>query len=233
VTLDASIEADDAARDTTVLRERRCIVTGEVLPEAKLIRFVVGPDACIVPDVAAKLPGRGIWVRADRASVAKAVAKNLFARAAKAQVSADAGLPALAEDRLVAHMLSLLGLARRAGDLTLGFDQVEKALRGPRPPAVLIEAEEVAADGTRKLKAAALASGVYPFVIGCFSSAELGLALGLMNVVHASLKSGRFAEALIFEAERLAGFRALKSWVWTGYVGQDTRAHGVVAERDE
>jgi ribosomal protein L7Ae-like RNA K-turn-binding protein len=131
-------------------------------------------------------------------------------------------------------MLDLLGLARRAGDLTLGFEQVDKALRSPRPPAVVIEAADAAQDGTRKLKAAALASGVYPFVIGCFSSAELGLALGLTNVVHASLKSGRFAEGLIFEAERLAGFRSLNSWVWAGYQGREKPADtGVGVERDE
>jgi hypothetical protein len=114
----------------------------------------------------------------------------------------------------------LLNLARRAGDLTLGHDKVEQALRGKKPPALLIQASDAAADGERKLRAAALASGVYPFVIGAFSNAELSLALGLPNVVHASLKSGRLAEALIFEAERLAGFRPVNSWRWQGYEGR-------------
>jgi len=70
-------------------RERRCIVTGEVLPEARLLRFVLAPDGQVVPDVEAKLPGRGLWVSADRTILAQAVAKRLFARAAKAQAAAD------------------------------------------------------------------------------------------------------------------------------------------------
>ncbi len=184
--------AADIEREADHLRERRCIVTGEVLPEGRLVRFVVGPDQRIVPDVEARLPGRGIWVTADRESIARAAAKGLFARAAKANVVADGNLAALTEERIMARALALLGLARRAGDLTLGFDGVDKALRSARPPAVLVEASDGSEEGARKLRNAALAGRIYPFVIGCFSSAELGLALGLPNVVHASLKSGRW-----------------------------------------
>ncbi len=214
------------------VRERKCIVTNEVLPEGRLVRFVVAPDNTIVPDVEAKLPGRGIWVSAERATVDKAVAKQLFGRAAKANVKADAELAARTEERLVARALALIGIARRAGDLSLGFDAVDKALRSPRAPAVVIQASDGGADGPRKLRNAALASGVYPFVIGCFSTEELGLALNLPNVVHASLKSGRLAEGLIFEAGRLAGFRPLNSWVWPGYDGREGAAGDSSRERN-
>ena len=204
---------------TMSARERRCIVTGEVLPEARLLRFVVAPDDTIVPDVEAKLPGRGLWVRAERTAIAKAVAKNLFAKAAKAPVKAAADLADRAESRLVDRMLGLMGLARRAGELFLGFDQVEKALRGPNPPPLIVEAAEAASDGRRKLQAAATAKAHVPFVIGALSSAELSLALGRENVVHAALKPGRIAERLIFEAARLEGFRPLRAWVWEGFSG--------------
>jgi uncharacterized protein len=220
VSLAKAVDIDVEDHGNGAMRERKCIVTNEVLPEARLVRFVVGPDARIVPDIEAKLPGRGIWVSADRDTLTKAVEKKLFGRAAKANVNAEANLPALVEERLVARMMSLLGLARRAGDLTLGHAKVEEALRSPRPPAVLIQASDASTDGERKLRAAALASGIYPFVIGCFSNDELSLALDLPNVVHASLKSGRLAEALIFEAERLAGFRPVNSWRWQGYEGR-------------
>jgi len=198
-------------------RERRCIVTGEVLPEARLLRFVLSPDGQIVPDVEAKLPGRGLWVGADRAIIAQAVAKRLFARAAKAPAIADSGLPERAESRLVERILAHLGLARRAGELILGFDQVDKVLRSADPPALIIEAAEAAPDGRRKLQAAATARGRVPFVIGALTNAELSLALGRENVVHAALKPGRIAERLIFEAARLSGFRALRPWVWEGF----------------
>jgi hypothetical protein len=200
-------------------RERRCIVTGEVLAEARLLRFVVAPDGEIVPDVEAKLPGRGIWVRAERAAIEQALAKRLFGKAAKAQVRAGADLGSNAEARLVERILAHLGLARRAGELLLGFDQVEEALRGANPPPLIIEAAEAAPDGRRKLQAAATVGGCVPFVIGALTNAELSLALGRANVVHAALKPGRIAERLIFEAMRLKGFRPLKSWVWEGFSG--------------
>jgi len=198
-------------------RERRCIVTGEVLPEARLLRFVLSPDGQAVPDVEAKLPGRGLWVSADRTIIAQAVAKRLFARAAKAPATADGGLPERAESRLVERILAHLGLARRAGELVLGFDQVEKALRGANPPVLIVEASEAASDGRRKLQAAATARGHVPFVIGALTNAELSLALGRENVVHAALNPGRIAERLIFEAARLSGFRPLRPWVWEGF----------------
>jgi predicted RNA-binding protein YlxR (DUF448 family) len=203
----------------TGARERRCIVTGEILPEARLLRFVLSPDGEIVPDVEAKLPGRGIWVGAGRAAIADAIAKRLFAKAAKAQVRIGPGLAERAEARLVERMLAHLGLARRAGELLLGFDQIETALRGENPPPLIIEATEAAADGRRKLQAAATVGGTVPFVIGALTNAELSLALGRANVVHAALKPGRIAERLIFEAMRLNGFRPLKSWVWEGFSG--------------
>jgi predicted RNA-binding protein YlxR (DUF448 family)/ribosomal protein L30E len=200
-------------------RERRCIVTGDVLPEARLLRFVLAPGGAVVPDVEAKLPGRGLWVRAERGTIAQAVAKRLFSKAAKAPAMAEPDLPERAEARLVERMLAHLGLARRAGELILGFDQVEKALRGANPPAVIVEAAEAADDGRRKLQAAARAQDHIPFVIGGLTNDELSLALGKANVVHAALKPGRIAERLIFEAARLGGFRPLKPWVWDGFSG--------------
>jgi len=198
-------------------RTRRCIVSGEVLPEGRLVRFVAAPDGQVVPDIEAKLPGRGMWVKSERKAVEQAAAKGLFARAAGGPVKTDAGLVGRTEARLVERLLDHIGLGRRAGDLILGFDQVERALRGPGAPAVIIEASDAAADGGRKLQAASRASGIAPFVIGALSSAELSLALGRSNVVHAALKSGRIAERLVFDAGRLNGFRPLKPWVWAGF----------------
>ena len=73
-------------------RERRDIVSGEVMDEDRLIRFVVGPDQTVVPDLARKLPGRGLWVAADRVSVETAAKKGLFSRAAKTKLTPPVGL---------------------------------------------------------------------------------------------------------------------------------------------
>ena len=189
-------------------RERRDIVSGEVMPDARLIRFAAAPDGTVVPDVAAKLPGRGLWVAASRAAIATAVEKKLFARAAKANVSAASDLPARAEAALVARMVGDLGLARRSGVAVLGFDNVLRALEGPKPPKVLIEAFDGSADGKRKLYAAAHRLELECVVIETLTSAELGLALGRENVIHAAVQPGGLAERLIFDAQRLAGFRA-------------------------
>lgn len=196
-----------AMKEDEAMRNRKCIVTGDVMPEENLVRFVVAPDGTAVPDIAAKLPGRGLWVSATREAVAKAAEKNLFARAAKRAVKAGADLADRTEKLLVAHMLADLGLARRSGALVLGFDNVLRALDGAVQPALLIEAHDGAADGKRKLFGAAHARQIRPVFVECLTSAELGLALGRENVIHAAVQPGGLSQRLIFDAERLKGFR--------------------------
>ena len=189
------------------MRERRDIVSGEVLPESRLMRFVADPDGQVVPDAGAKLPGRGLWVEASKAAIDRCVEKKLFSRAAKAPVVATADLSARAEKVLVARMIGDLGLARRSGALVLGFDNVLRELEGPKPPKALIEAFDGAADGKRKLYAAAHRLELNCAVIECLTSAELSVALGRENVIHAAVQPGGLAERLTFDAERLSGFR--------------------------
>ena len=191
------------------MRERKCIVTGEVRDDAHLVRFAVSPDGEIVPDVAAKLPGRGIWVSAERAKLDQAVAKNLFSKAAKANVKAAPDLSDRVEKQLTQRMLNDLGMAKRSGALILGFDHVARALQEANPPAALIEAADGSSDGKRKLYAVAHARGQKPAIVDCLSSAELSVALGKENVIHAALKAGALTDRLIFEAGRLAGFRSV------------------------
>jgi uncharacterized protein len=200
-----------AVAEENALRERRCLVTGKVLPEAELIRFAADPDGNVVPDVAASLPGRGMWVRAERCAIATAVSKNLFSKSAKAPVKASTDLPARVETLLITRMLADLGLARRASQLVLGFDNVLRALDEKVPPALLIEASDGATDGRRKLAGSARARGLKIETIDSLTAEELSLALGRENVIHAALKPGRLAERLIFDAGRLAGFRPASS----------------------
>ena len=84
-------------RDATIDRERRDLASHQVMDESRLIRFVAGPDGQVVPDLGRKLPGRGLWVAADRASVQTAAKKNLFSRAAKTRLAASDDLPDLVE----------------------------------------------------------------------------------------------------------------------------------------
>jgi hypothetical protein len=164
-----------------------------------------------VPDVAAILPGRGIWVEASAKALAVAVKKNLFAKAAKAQVKVAADIATKVEQQLVARMQADLGLAKRSGQIVFGFDTVTGEIKSETPPALLMEASDGAADGKRKVFAAAHARGLKIETIECLTSAELGVAVGRENVIHAALKSGRLQERLSFDAKRLSGFRAVPS----------------------
>jgi predicted RNA-binding protein YlxR (DUF448 family) len=191
-----------------VSRERRDIVSGEVMDEAKLIRFVAGPEGRVTPDLARKLPGRGVWVAATREAVATAAKKGLFARAAKAKLTAAPDLADQVEALLHGRLLSALGLARKAGDLTFGFERV-LAVVGQGKAAWLIEASDGAEDGRRKVLAAARRAPSQPRLLATFSSSELSLALGAPNVIHTAFLAGRGAERWTVDVERLAGFRPL------------------------
>jgi predicted RNA-binding protein YlxR (DUF448 family) len=194
-------------------RERRDIVSGQVMDEAGLIRFVAGPDGAVVPDLARKLPGRGLWVAADRVSVETAARKGLFARAAKAKVTAPPNLADQVESLLKRRLLQGLGLARRAGELTSGFEKVSAAIEAGRA-AWLIEASDGAADGRRKLWGKTRKQAPPTPVFGLFSAEELGLALGAENVIHTAFLAGRAADRWAQDALRLSGFCPLLPESW-------------------
>ncbi len=184
---------------------RRCIGSREILDKGQLIRFVLDPDGQVVPDVKNRLPGRGLWVKADRATLAAAIKTNAFAKAARQ----SAKVPADLIDRVVAllqrEVAELIGLARKSGDLTVGFDKVEEALRANRAR-LLIAASDGAADGRSKLARLA-GSGVE--ICAPLTVAELAAALGRENAVHAALRRSGIAERLSLACRRLAGFAAV------------------------
>lgn len=184
-------------------RTRMCALTREVRPEAELIRFVAAPDGSVVADIRARLPGRGVWVGRDRKAVAEAVRKNVFARGLKAPVRPAADLADQVAARLREAALGRLGLARKAGAVVAGFAKVEAAItRGDL--AGLVIASDAAADSRRKIEQVVhrrFGEEAPMPVIRFFASAELGLAMGRPNVIHAAVlqsPSGRsFVEAAI------------------------------------
>lgn len=201
---------------------RRCLATGEVADKSELVRFVVGPDAAVAPDVDGKLPGRGMWVSASREAVERAVAKRLFSRAAKRAMAAPADLADTVEALLARRCLSYLGLAVRAGEAVAGFEKVREELR-KRQAVVLLAASDAAHDGRDKL--ARLAHGVP--VVGLFTRAELSLAIGRENVVHAALRRGGLADRFVVEAARLSGFRGSGTPTSTRGAGSRTEREDV------
>lgn len=190
--------------------ERMCAVTRQTRPVDELIRFVLAPDGSVVPDLKRNLPGRGVWITADRVSVEQAEKRKVFGRAFKQDVRLEPGLADRVEDLLEASALGILGLARKAGQVVVGFAKVEAAMKRGEA-GVLIHAADASDDGIRKI--AAISTARYghaggPPVIRSFGSSQMSLALGRANVIHAALLAGRAGESFMARTRVLAGFRA-------------------------
>jgi hypothetical protein len=193
-------------------RERRlqrwCVVTRTVQPVAELIRFVIAPDGEVVPDLKRRLPGRGVWVTATRAALEDAVKRKAFARGFKCDVRTPPDLAPRTEQLLEAAALDALSIAGKAGLVAAGFTRVESALAHDDVVA-LLHAGEAAADGIRKLDSAVrrLRPGRPLAVVGGLTGADLDLALGRPNVVHAALLAGPAADTFLARLRRLQRFR--------------------------
>ena len=183
--------------------ERKCIVTGESQPKAGLIRFVVGPDNQVVPDILGKLPGRGMYVTADRAALDVA-GKGQFSRSAKASVTVPDDLADEVERQLVRRAVDLIAMSRKAGRAVCGFEKVKGWLSGGERVRVLLQASDGSERGKAKLWTP---EGARYF--GCFTSAELGLAFGRQSVIHGALAAGGLGDRVVEEATKLRGLREL------------------------
>jgi len=189
------------SKDHTDGPDRKCIATGEVQPRFGLIRFVVGPERQIVPDILGKLPGRGIYVAADHAALETAVKKKLFARAAKGQVALPDGLVEEVERQLARRVVDLISLQRKGGRAVAGYEKV-KAWLQQEEAEVLIQASDGSDRGKSKLS-----TPHYGHYIGWLTADELGLAFGRQTVIHGALASGGLTKRVVEEAQRLKGVR--------------------------
>ena len=185
----------------TEIAERRCLVTGEVQPKAGLIRFVLGPEGMVAPDLAEKLPGRGFWLTADRAVIDRAVAKGLFSRGAKAPAKPPEGLADMLEAGLARRVVDLVSLGRKSGRAVAGFEKVKDWLAAGKVK-VLLQASDGSERGKGKLWTP---EGARWF--GCLTASELGLAFGRDHVIHSALSRGGIADKVIRDAGRLNGLR--------------------------
>ena len=181
--------------------DRKCIATGEVQPKHGLIRFVAGPDGQVVPDVMGKLPGRGVYVAADRSAIERAVTKKLFARGLKMPVQVPDGLVDEVERQLVQRVVTLISLARKSGDAVAGYEKVKDWLIKEQAQ-VLVQAVDGSGRGKSKLSTPHFGS-----YIGWLTADELGMAFGRQTVIHAALASGGLSKRVVEEAQRLHGMR--------------------------
>ena len=191
---------------------RMCAVSREVRPIDELIRFVVAPSGEVIPDLKRKLPGRGLWVAASRRTVAEAVRRHQFSKGFKRDVRVAASLPADTEALLERSCIEALAMAAKAGQVISGFAKVEGLLEQGRAGA-LIHASDGAADGIRKLDAIVRQRGgnhgesqEMP-IVSVLTSAELDLALGRSNVIHAALLAGPASKTFLSRCQILVQYR--------------------------
>lgn len=192
--------------------ERRCAQTKQVLNISQMVRFVANDIGEIFPDVSARAPGRGVWIKADKEILNNAIKANAFSKSLKRACHPKPELTEQTIDALYQKAIGFIGLAKRAGQIILGFDQVSDFVR-KSPAAFIIEAKDGAKDGRDKiLNLSNKWNNVQ--IIGCFSSDDLGKVLGRDNIIHALMPKGQFAQNWNLELNRLSGFVPLMPQEW-------------------
>ena len=197
ITADPALTGEEDERESGPLR--RCIVTRERGERARMLRFVVGPEGVIVPDLAARLPGRGIWLSARRDVLETARTRGAFAKAARGAVTVPPDLPSVLQAGLARRIGDLLGFARRAGQAVSGFQKGREWLQAGRAGLVV-----QASDGSLEERMRFVGTRDVP-VVAPLPAAALGAVFGRDHVVHVAVAAGRLAEAIAIETERLAG----------------------------
>ena len=207
----ASPELDNGPR-TKSATMRLCAVSREVRPVDELIRFVLSPEGEVVPDLKRKLPGRGVWVSATRGTLAEAVRRSSFQKGFEKPVKVAADLVETTEHLLQRSALDALAIAGKAREVVTGFAKVEAALQHDQVKA-LLHASDAAADGVNKINSALRrrfgANAAEVPVIDAFSGAQLDLALGRSNVVHAALLAGPASDGVLSRCRSLEHFRTI------------------------
>jgi predicted RNA-binding protein YlxR (DUF448 family) len=209
----ADPDLDHGPRTEKSATMRMCAVSRKVRPIEELIRFVVAPTGDVIPDVKRRLPGRGLWVSASRRTVAEAVRRHQFSRGFKRDVRVAPTLPDDTETLLVRSATEALAMAAKAGQVVSGFSKVEDALSHRAKSVSLIHASDAAPDGVRKLDAILRQRGekngdsAQIPVVTALTSAELDLALGRSNVIHAALLAGPASKTFLSRCQLLVRYR--------------------------
>lgn len=178
---------------------RRCLVTRESLPKEQMLRFVLGPGRELVPDLAGRLPGRGMWLSAKADVLERALARGAFNRAARGPVVSPPDLRKRIEDGLRSRVRDLIGFARRGGQAVAGWQAVREVVLAGRVGLVVQASDGSLAERARVLGGRNLA------VVAPLPGAALGAVFGRDHAVHAAVAPGRMAESIAVEAARLAG----------------------------
>lgn len=178
----------------SLIKTESCIVSGAVLPTDQMIRFAVNPQGVIVPDLTQKLPVPGIWIKADRDTLEKAMRRNSFAVAARDNVTVPRDLITQVEMGISRLALETISLAKRSGQIFIGADGVEEAVRHSKA-GVYIVASDAAENGREKIQR--LANVHNATTIDFWERAELGRCVGMEEAVHIAIEKGGLSTRII------------------------------------
>jgi len=228
----ADPDLDNGPRTGKSATLRMCAVSREQRPVDELIRFVISPQGEVIADIKRKLPGRGLWISASRQTVAEAVRRHQFSRGFKRAVRVAESLAADTETLLGRATIEALAIAAKAGQVISGFAKVEAALTDRKDRAAiaaLLHASDGSSDGIRKLQALARQNaGINPEspefpAVTALTSAELDLALGRSNVVHAALLAGPASKTFLSRSQTLVRYRAADADKTAGTAARNSR----------
>jgi uncharacterized protein len=185
-----------------------CIVTRVEADEDALVRFARAPDGGVVPDLQAKLPGRGVWVTCSRSTLNDAIKRQAFARGFEEDCKVPDELPDMVGNLLRKQAVNQVSLARKAGMVVQGFMKVEEALRKTSVK-VLLHTQGAGADGVSKLDRL---KGPKTVISDSFRSDEMDLAFGRPNVIHAAVAASGLADRLVVYLQRMADYEGKSSF---------------------
>lgn len=164
-----------------------------------MLRFVLAPDGQLVPDLAAKLPGRGMWLSARADVLERAANRGAFAKATRGSALVPPDLRQRIEDGLRQRIGDLIGFARRAGQAVSGWQAAREWLQADRVGLVV-----QASDGSPAERARLVGLRRVP-AVAPLTAAQLGALFGRDTAVHIAIAPGRLADNIAAEAARLAG----------------------------
>jgi predicted RNA-binding protein YlxR (DUF448 family) len=185
--------------------QRSCLGCRQVRDKSDLLRFVLAPDLTLIPDLQAKLPGRGAYTCIKRGCLEEALRRNQFSRSFKGQVHVGSPdvLVQMVAARLEERIASYVSLANKAGKVVSGSDSVEDAIRKQNAGLVIL-ASDVSADiGQKVIRLAAR------FSVPCYRALTRDKLAGLLGKGLRSavaIASGGFVAAVTKEMERFRNF---------------------------
>ena len=183
---------------TVELETRKCVWTGQVKNKTDLLRFVVLQDGTCLPDFNKKLDGRGFYLSNSKRLLQELMEKKKpLNKILHKDVIMAEDMPKIVEQILHKKALDAINLARKSGDLVLGFEKVKESIV-KNSAAFVIKASDAGADGQQKI--AEKAKDLEQWSL--FDTDTLSQTLKRENTVYLVVRKGPMSEMV-----RLALYR--------------------------